>query len=117
MDKHLRISWLRRALALTGLVVLAAGCTPEELILLQWQDDGPAAQQQAVTVATCESTLQPDAVSAGNYGLFQINRVHAGDFTDVTGHPFSDVLDPVLNVSYAHHLWEQQGWGPWACRP
>jgi hypothetical protein len=74
---------------------------------------------QATNVAQCESTLNPDAVSSGggNWGLFQINTVHSSNFEAVTGHSWSEVLDPFLNAWYARYLYDSSGgWGPWACR-
>lgn len=84
------------------------------IITQEFGVDGDA----AVRVARCESTLNPQAVSPDgrNFGLFQINRVHAADFADVTGHPWGDVLDPYLNTVYAKHLHDEQGWRPWSCR-
>ena len=79
---------------------------------------GPIADQ-AMGVAQCESGLDPNAVSSGggNWGLFQINTVHRGDFEAVTGQPWSSVLDPYLNASFAAWLYNQSGgWGPWGCR-
>jgi hypothetical protein len=73
---------------------------------------------QARRVAVCESTLNPSARSGPNYGLFQINRVHADDFVAVTGVSFDDGWsDPNLNAQYAAHLHAEQGWGPWSCKP
>lgn len=67
----------------------------------------------AVRVARCESTLNPRAYNAGNYGLFQINAVHArrvsGDLTSL--------YDAATNVRVAHAIWSEQGWRPWACQP
>jgi hypothetical protein len=79
---------------------------------------GPLAGQ-ATRVANCESGLNPAAVSrgGGNYGLFQINTVHAGQFQAVTGQPWSAVTDPYANANFAAWLYNQSGgWGPWACR-
>ena len=77
---------------------------------------GPAAGQ-ARAIAACESKLDPNAVSRTNdHGLFQINIVHQGDFQRVTGRPWSAVYDPEANTAYAKWLYDQQGWGPWACR-
>jgi hypothetical protein len=71
----------------------------------------------AVQVARCESGLNPAAVSpgGGNHGLFQINDVHRGTFESVTGQPWSAVYSAEANTRFAHWLWSQQGWGPWAC--
>lgn len=71
----------------------------------------------AVRVADCESTLNANAYSAGNYGLFQINRqAHEKQFAEVTGHSWADIFDPYLNAQFAAWLYGQSGWGPWACR-
>ncbi len=73
--------------------------------------------QKALAVARCESGLNPGAVSpgGGNHGLFQINSVHSGQFQSVTGAPWSARYDADANTRFAHWLWSQQGWGPWAC--
>jgi hypothetical protein len=79
---------------------------------------GPIADQ-ATRVAQCESGLNPAAVSGGggNYGLFQINRVHASQFQAVTGQAWSAVTDPYANAQYAAWLFNQSGsWGAWSCR-
>lgn len=72
---------------------------------------------QAWGVSGCESGHQPGAVSpdGANWGLFQINTVHRQQFVDVTGHPWSEVLDPYLNAQFARWLYDQAGWGPWSC--
>ena len=76
-----------------------------------------ASSQKAIAVARCESSLNPNAVSpgGGNHGLFQINNVHSGTWPSVTGAPWSARYDAELNTKFAHWLWSQQGWGPWAC--
>jgi hypothetical protein len=75
---------------------------------------------QAWRVSGCESGHDPTIVSAGggNWGLFQLNTVHADAFEEWTGQPFHDgALDPYANASYARHLYDESGgWGPWACR-
>lgn len=73
---------------------------------------------QAWGVSGCESTHNPNAVSpgGGNYGLFQINYVHESDFEAVTGASWSQIFDPYLNAEYARYLYNQSGWGPWACK-
>ena len=79
-----------------------------------------AIADQAMRVAQCESGMDPSAVSpgGGNWGLFQINTVHAGEFESVTGRPFyNDSLDAWANTAYAVRLYnEAGGWGPWSCR-
>lgn len=75
---------------------------------------------QAARVADCESSLDPNAVSpdGANWGLFQINRVHRADFEAFAGRSWNDaIFDADANAAYARHLYDQQGWTPWACRP
>ena len=99
-----------------ALGVLALGaCTPQEAIGFIFGERAG----EAVSVATCESGLRPDARSAGggNHGLFQINNVHRESFERVTGQPWSAVYDPFWNTVYAKSLYDQQGWQPWACKP
>ena len=105
------------ALGLTACAPGAQADTPSVAQDAITQAFGPIADQ-AMGVAQCESTLDPNAVSSGggNWGLFQINTVHSGDFEAVTGQPWSSVLDPYLNATYAKYLYDQSGWGPWACR-
>jgi len=123
MTKRLRAGLL--GLVFVGTLGLAA-CDPGSsgaVALSPAQDAiniafGPLAPQ-ATRVAQCESSLDPAAVSpgGGNWGLFQINRVHAGEFQAVTGVPWSAVTDPYANARYAAWLYNQSGgWGPWACR-
>lgn len=73
---------------------------------------------QATNVAHCESTLHPDARNGPNYGLFQINRVHAGQWADVIGRAFTDSwMDADANTRFARWLYDESGgWGPWSCR-
>ncbi|MEO6197393.1 MAG: transglycosylase SLT domain-containing protein [Dehalococcoidia bacterium] len=70
--------------------------------------------QEALGVARCESGLRPTAIGGGsNYGLFQINQVHASRFPG-----FWELWsDPASNVSWAFQIWSASGWRPWGCRP
>lgn len=72
---------------------------------------------KALAVARCESGLNPAAMSpgGGNHGLFQINNVHSGTFESVTGVPWSGRYDAEANTRFAKWLFDQSGWGPWAC--
>lgn len=85
----------------------------EAIIQRHFGDAAPT----AIRVARCESTLNPRAMSpgGGNHGLFQINNVHRGTFESVTGAPWSAVYDAETNTRFAHWLYRQSGWGPWAC--
>lgn len=101
----------------TGLfaVALLAGsaCTPQTYINDIFGGSAPAATR----IATCESRMDPGAVSPTNdHGLFQINAVHRGQFEAVTGQAWSQVYDPYWNTVYAKWLYDQQGWSPWTCR-
>jgi hypothetical protein len=99
-----------------GVACLALGaCTPQHWINEVFGADAPAATR----VATCESTMNPGAVSpgGGNHGLFQINNVHQSSFSAVTGQPWSEVYSAEWNTKFAKWLYDQQGWSPWACKP
>ena len=71
----------------------------------------------AVAVARCESGLNPQAVSrgGGNWGLFQINKVHRGR-VQAMGYQWEDVLDARVNTLVARSIFDEQGWQPWGCR-
>lgn len=64
---------------------------------------------QAMAVMRCESTGDEHAYAAGNWGLYQINAVHAGR---VGGDPHA-FWNPETNVRIAHQLWRESGWAPW----
>jgi hypothetical protein len=69
--------------------------------------------QEALSVARCESGLRPDAIGGSNYGLFQMNQVHANRFPG-----FWELWsDPASNASWAFQIWSASGWRPWGCRP
>lgn len=70
---------------------------------------------QALAVARCESTFNPNAVSpSGHIGLFQISpRFHSARLW-----PGESLTDPEANVRIAWELYsEAGGWGPWSCKP
>jgi hypothetical protein len=122
MTKRLRTALLGAvfvgALGLTACDNNAQADTPSAAQDAITQNFGGAADQ-AMGVAQCESGLDPNAVSrgGGNWGLFQINTVHRNSFEEVTGQPWSNVLDPYANAQFASWLYNQSGgWGPWACR-
>ena len=123
MTKRLRAALMGlvfvAALGLNACDMRAQADTPTSSQDAITQAFGPIADQ-AMNVAKCESNMDPNAVSSGggNYGLFQINSIHADEFQAVTGQPFHDgALDPYANSNYAKHLYDESGgWGPWACR-
>jgi soluble lytic murein transglycosylase-like protein len=88
------------------------GATVEALICsYSWSCD------EAVAVARCESGLRAGAVSpdGANYGLFQVNRVHA---YRVGGNVYA-LLDAETNVATAFAIYRDAGysWSPWSCKP
>ncbi len=75
---------------------------------------------EAIAVASCESGLDMSgrldgnwATNGNNYGLFQINSVHAYLWPDF----YTDWMDPVKNTDWAYELWLTSGWRPWQCQP
>lgn len=68
---------------------------------------------QALRIMWCESSGRPWVIDKGNYGLMQINRIHAAEFADGDPNKF---LNPEFNVEVAHILYQRHGWQPWrAC--
>ena len=72
---------------------------------------------QATRVAECESGMDPNAVSpgGGNWGLFQINKIHQG-LVESMGYSWDQILDPYVNAKVARRLYDASGWRPWGCR-
>ena len=75
---------------------------------------------QAIAVASCESGTDRYgrldgnwATNGNNYGLFQINGIHADLWPDF----YTSWMDPVKNTEWAFELWSVSGWRPWSCRP
>lgn len=75
--------------------------------------------QQAINVAACESGRDMQgrldgswATNGNNYGLFQINSIHANKWPDFWDH----WMDPTRNAQFAYDIWLAQGWWPWDCR-
>jgi hypothetical protein len=116
-----------RALIIAVTLLVTAACTPHDAIQLTFgQVHGERVAQQATRVASCESKLDPGAVSPTNdHGLFQIHAGSAGfpggwkaTFTSVTGQPWAKVYDPFWNAVFAKWLYEDSGnsWSHWSCR-
>jgi hypothetical protein len=69
---------------------------------------------QALKVMWCESGGRPGAVGRDvNYGLFQLNQVHARRIADF----WNGWMDPAKNVQWAFEIWSRRGWQPWGCKP
>ncbi len=83
--------------------------TLEQLICAQ-----PWPCSQAIAVARCESTMNPRAYNAGNYGLMQVNY---GAHASLVARP-EDLYDAETNLRVAYQIYASAGgWGPWACKP
>jgi hypothetical protein len=52
------------------------------------------------------------ATNGANFGLFQINAVHAHRWADF----YEAWMDPAKNAQWAYEIWSQSGWYPWDCR-
>lgn len=75
---------------------------------------------EAIAVASCESGLDDNgrldgnwATNGNNYGLFQINGIHADLWPDF----YTAWMDPVKNTEWAFEIWSASGWRPWSCQP
>lgn len=113
---------LRRILLVTILslsVLLPSACEDRRSPTEQAVRWFPYSQQAtARCIVHRESGGNPRAVSPSHdVGIFQINRVHASEFTRLTGKAFlPGAFDPRLNGQYALALWKSSGrsWRPWA---
>lgn len=105
-------------LMLIGLVLVTTSCTPA-LVAIQAEFTARGANQtevdQAVRIAACESggndplSIQPQVVSRGNYGMFQINWTAQRHRVAKLGFTKDQLLDPVVNSRVAADLWIDLG--------
>lgn len=100
-----------------GLLGISTGCSREEIA--RWSIaqafDGED-WDWAVRVARCESGFDPEAVSPGNYGLFQINNVNKGSI-EAAGLDWERVKwDAWENALAARVVLVRQGRGAWTCK-
>ena len=105
-------------LTLIGLVLLTTGCTPV-IAAIQTEFAARGAtdveQQSAIQIAACESgggdalSIQPQVVSRGNYGMFQINWTAQRARVARLGFSKDQLLDPVVNARVAADLWMDLG--------
>lgn len=78
--------------------------------------------QEAIAVATCESSMNPRAVSRPNTngtidrGLFQVNDVWEDAWPPTV---WQRIFVARTNIAMAHHIWEVGGnsWKYWTCQP
>ena len=101
-----------------GLVLVTTGCTPYiAAIQTEFAARGAtdAEQSDAVRVAACESGggdplgIQPQVVSRGNYGMFQINWTAQHNRVTRLGYSKDQLLDPIVNARVAADLWLDLG--------
>jgi soluble lytic murein transglycosylase-like protein len=70
-----------------------------------------SAASSAISVARCESHLDPQAHNAsGAAGLFQLMPSH----WEAQGY---DPYDPVTNTRIARRIYNGTGWSAWVCQP
>lgn len=108
---------LLTALCVAGLMFSVTACNSQDVSRDAIRKNFPAAQHdKAIAVAQCESGLNPQAVSpgGGNWGLFQINKVHQG-MVERMGYRWDQITDPYVNSKVARVLFDQSGWRPWSC--
>ncbi|WCK57096.1 transglycosylase SLT domain-containing protein (plasmid) [Aneurinibacillus sp. Ricciae_BoGa-3] len=55
--------------------------------------------RKALAIIQTESTFNPNSVCAGNYGLFQINRLNFTNYAQALGTPVKP-LDPYININW-----------------
>lgn len=103
-------------IAIAALMFAATACSSGGSAKSAIKQYFPSNYTKAVAVAQCESGLNPKAVSpgGGNWGLFQINRVHERTLNSM-GYSWSQITDPFVNSKLAKVIYNQSGWGAWAC--
>ena len=104
------------AVAGIAMLVAVSACTTEDVSKSAIQTYFPEQYDKALSVATCESGLDPAAVSpgGGNWGLFQINTVHSGLVSSL-GYSWSDITNPFVNAMVARQIYNDSGWSAWSC--
>jgi len=113
---------VRARRARIGLMVAVAAvalssCTPVEIIRSEFAARGATSDQQdqAIRVASCESghgdpsSIDPQAYSQGNYGMFQINWTAQRQRVEKLGFTKDQLGDPTVNARVAADLWIDLG--------
>lgn len=83
-----------------------------EIIRFNFKDKGERVIQEAIKVASCESSLGTTAVNTKNKnmtrddGIFQVNSIHQV--------PVKFLHNPRVNIAVARQLYDEwKGWGAW----
>ncbi len=69
----------------------------------------------AISVAECESGLNPRAYSPPYAGVFQHSTRYWARRAATYGHAGESVFDPFANIDVALRMVRAGGWGPWGC--
>ena len=111
--------WRLGLAAVVATVLLLTGCTTEEIIHVWFDRYGASMsdKEDAIDVARCESSLNPEARNGDYYGLFQISRTYHEARARSLGYTWGEMLQAGPNAHVAASLWSEQGWQPWACKP
>ena len=91
----------------------AAYTTGQIVVIIENAFGTSALGKQAVTVSSCESSLNPHAYnsSSGAAGLFQFLPSTWAEFGS------GSVYNPTDNANAARKLYNARGWEPWTCQP
>jgi hypothetical protein len=105
-------------LMVVGTIFMATSCTPAIFaIKSEFAARGAteADQENAIRIASCESgggdaySIQPQVVSRGNWGMFQINWTAQRSRVERLGFTRDQLLDPAVNARVAADLWSDLG--------
>lgn len=70
---------------------------------------------KAISVAECESGLNPKAYNPPYAGVYQHTTRHWDKRAKTYGHAGESVFDAYANVDVALQMVRASGWGPWGC--
>jgi peptidoglycan endopeptidase LytE len=75
------------------------------------------AGEEARQVATCESRLNPRAVSPDGiyHGIFQFDEPTWNSNAD--GISWNERYNAKINIDIAYRTYQKRGWQPWGCQP
>lgn len=75
----------------------------------------PGGPGKALSVARCESNLDPRAYASGNAGVFQQRVVYWPGRAETYGFPGASVYNARANIIVSVRMAHAGGWGAWAC--